>query len=123
MSNLKSHAEFELRRAGLFDRDSDYGGMIGPAVMKMIEVFREEGHSGFSATLTLDIFNRLANFKALTPITSNPDEWTDVSEMSGPSGPKWQNKRQSSCFSNDGGKTYYDIGSSNIDAIRTAEAP
>ncbi len=123
MSNLKEHAQFELERAGLFDKDSDYDGAIGPAVMKMIEVFSAEGHSGYSAHLTLDIFNRLANRKALTPITSSPDEWTDISEMSGPSGPKYQSKRQCSCFSNDGGKTYYDIGSSDIDAMHTSESP
>lgn len=29
MSNLVKHAERELFRAGLFDKDADYGGMIG----------------------------------------------------------------------------------------------
>ena len=111
MSNLEKHAEDELRRAGLFDKDSDYGGMIGEAVMMMIRVFAEEGHSGFSAKMTCDVFDRLARFKTLTPITSSPDEWMEVGEdmRADKKVPVWQNRRQSSCFSNDGGKTYYDI--------------
>lgn len=35
--SLKDHAKRELALAGLFDKDSDYAGMIGHAVMKMIE--------------------------------------------------------------------------------------
>lgn len=109
-SNLVKHAEFELRRAGLFDKDADYGGMIGYAVMKMVQVVAAEGHSGMSHGLTMEIFNRVVNFKTLTPITNDESEWCNVSEYGGPNGEKiWQNRRQSSCFSNDGGKTYYDI--------------
>ncbi len=120
--NLKEHAQFELDRAGLFDKDSDYNGAIGPAVMKMIEVFRAEGHSGYSAMMTLDIFDRLAHFKALTKLTSNPDEWTDVSEVSGQKA-MWQSKRQSSCFSKDGGRTFYDIEGNDDCAMHKTESP
>jgi len=123
MSNLIDHAEFELRRAGLFDKDSDYHGMIGESVMTLVRALAGKGHSGHSADMTLAIFNEVANYKALTPITSNPSEWNDVSAMSGPSGPNWQNKRQSSCFSDDGGKTYYDICADDKDAIITSADP
>lgn len=123
MSNLEKHAEFELRRAGLFDKDSDYGGMIGDAVMKMIRVFSEEGHSGHSAMMAIDIFGRVARFKTLTPITSNPDEWMEIGEdmRFDRKVPVWQNRRQSSCFSNDGGKTYYDIDAGDERAIKTSD--
>lgn len=107
MSNLEIHAERELRLAGLFDKDADYGGMIAPAMMKLIKIFADEGHSGMSAAWSIQLFTRLASFKALTSLTSDPTEWHDVSEMSGE--PMWQNIRQSSCFSKDHGKTYYDI--------------
>lgn len=125
MSNLVRHAEFELRRAGLFDKDSDYDGMIGEAVMKMIKVFSEEGHSGYSAMLTLKVFNEVAKFKTLTPITSSPDEWMQVSPDIMPDGSPtvWQSIRQSSCFSNDGGKTYYDIDAGDERAIKISEEP
>ena len=43
--NLAKHAEYELRKAGLFDKDSDYGGMLGKAVMDIVKVFAKQGHS------------------------------------------------------------------------------
>lgn len=107
VSNLEIHAERELRRAGLFDKGSDYGGMLAPAIMNLIRIFAAEGHSGMSAAMALQIFTRLASFRALTALTADPAEWSDVSDMSGE--PMWQNIRQSTCFSKDGGKTYYDI--------------
>lgn len=106
MSKLEEHARFELRRAGLLSPDSDYGGMIGEAVLALIKVFASQEHSGFSALQTLEIFQAIARFKALTTITADPVEWADVSEHFGE--PMWQCRRQSSCFSTDGGKTYFD---------------
>lgn len=124
MSNLEKHAEFELRRAGLFDPDSDYGGMVGEAVMKLVRAFAEDGHSGFSARVTLAAFDRVARFKTLTPITSSPDEWMSVADVGADgSPPVWQSTRQSSCFSNDGGRTYYDIDAGDGRALKTAEDP
>jgi hypothetical protein len=102
--NLAVHAERELRRAGLFDRDSDYGGMVGTATLDLVRRFGEQGHSGFSAGLVRDLFGRLAAFEALTPLTDDPDEWNDVSAMSGT--PLWQSRRDSTAFSEDAGKTY-----------------
>lgn len=111
MSNLVMHAESEMRRAGLFGKDSDYDGMIAAAVMKLVRVHAEEGHSGMSHALTLQVFNRVVNFKTLTPITNLPGEWSEVGKdmMPGCEMTCWQNKRTSSLFSHDGGRTYYDI--------------
>ena len=122
MSNLEKHAEYEMRRAGLYSEDSDYGGMIPEAVMKMVKVLADEGHSGGSHALTMQIFNRVANFKTLTPITNDPEEWMNVSEYNGPDHPAiWQNRRESSNFSNDGGKTYYNIDEKDR-PLKTAQA-
>jgi hypothetical protein len=101
MSNLIRHAEEEMRRAGLYDADADYDGMIPEAVMKLMRPFAEEGHSGMSASITLEIFNRLARFKTLAPITNDPSEWMEVSEYGG-LGTKsvHQNRRDGSLFSN-----------------------
>lgn len=103
MSNLTSHAQTELTAAGLFKKDSDYNGMIGDAVLELVKVFAAQGHSGFSAGLTLEVFNRVASYKTLTPITSNPEEWMEVGTG------VWQNRRQGSVFSKDGMQTWYDI--------------
>jgi hypothetical protein len=106
-AGLVDHAIEELNRAGLFDDDSDYGGMLGEAVVDLVEVFAEQGHSGMSAAMVSELFDRLSRYKTLTPITDNPDEWNDVTEMSGY--PFWQNKRDSSYFSEDGGKTWWGL--------------
>jgi hypothetical protein len=102
-------AENELRRAGLFDRGSDYDGMIGKEVLKLCKAFSGAGHSGLSAAMTASIFGRLAHWKVLTPLTDDSDEWMYIDEDVAGAPTVWQNRRQSSCFSHDGGKTYYDI--------------
>lgn len=67
-----------------------------------------KGHSGMSHGYTLALFNKVVNFKMLTPLTDDPVEWMDLTGESG-GDPTFQNTRQSSCFSKDGGKTYYDL--------------
>lgn len=107
-SNLLKHARAELTRAGLLSADADYDGQVGATVLRMIEAFSGYGHSGGSAAMTLEIFNRVARFQTLGPITDDPDEWMRVNPGDEEVG-VWQNRRQGSLFSNDGGKTYYDI--------------
>ncbi len=96
--SLKDFAKNELTRAGLFDKDSDYGGMLGDAVMKMVEVFAEEGHSGFSANMAISIFSKVARFKPLTPLTGEDGEWVCGHAEEG----LCQNIRLSSVFKRDG---------------------
>jgi hypothetical protein len=108
MSRLVEHAEYEMRKAGLYDNDAGYGGMIPEAVMALVKAHSEQGHSGGSHYLTLEIFNQVVNYKTLTPISSDPDEWFKHDyDVAGHS--CWQNKRQSSVFSQDGGQTWYDL--------------
>jgi hypothetical protein len=107
VSNLTEHARDELTRAGLFDKDSDYNGMLGTAVMELMEVFAKQGHSGASAALTTQLFSKLSRYQTLMPITSDPQEWMGVSGQMNYE--CWQHKRQPSVFSTDGGKTWYDL--------------
>lgn len=109
MSEFTERAGFELQEAGLFDEDSDYEGMIGDAVMELVEAFSEQGHSGFSAGMTAFLFYSLVKGETLTPITNHPEEWMHIDENVAGDAITWQNRRKSSCFSTDGGKTYYDI--------------
>lgn len=102
MSNLVKHAEAELKLAGLFDKDSDYDGGLGEAVLELVKVFAKQGHSGFSASRTIQLFERVANYKTLKPLTGEDSEWNDVSEMSGE--PQWQNNRDSRVFKDKDGK-------------------
>lgn len=101
MSNLELHARKEMEIAGLFGKDSAYDGMLGDAVMKMIKVFADEGHSGMSAGLAISIFQKVASFEPLTPLTGADDEWMEVSDDT------FQNVRCSHVFRKDGGA--YDI--------------
>lgn len=118
-SKLVKHAESELRRAGMYDADADYDGMLPQAVMDLVRVHSMQGHSGFSHEYTLALFNKVVNYQVLMPITDDPDEWTDNSAFAGR--PSWQNKRQFSCFSEDGGKTYRDNNERPIHQDETGE--
>jgi hypothetical protein len=75
MSNLIEYAKRELELAGYFDPKGVYGGMLGTAVLTLIETFSEEGHSGMSASIAISVFERVARFEPLTPLTGADDEW------------------------------------------------
>lgn len=70
----------ELKRAGLFDKDSDYDGMLGEAVKELLLVFQKQGHSGYSAQTVAHLFYKLIKGEPLTPLTDNIDEWNEVSD-------------------------------------------
>jgi hypothetical protein len=107
-NSLVIHAERELKLAGIDQKDADYGGMLYDAVMELIRVFAKQGHSGFSAMRTLQLFKEVASYKNLMPIGTTKDEWVDVSETIGR--PCWQNKRNSEMFSETAGETWYNVG-------------
>jgi len=94
--SLLQHAKTELELIGAFSEEDDfYGGMTGKAVMELIEVFINQGHSGMSAPLVIDLFSKLANYEPLQPITGKDEEWTllDYGDDL-----KYQNKRDSGLF-------------------------
>jgi hypothetical protein len=105
-SNSIGHAKTELKLAGLFDKDSDYGGALGDAVVDLMKVFAIEGHSGFSASLTTSLFERVSRHEILTPLTGTDDEW--VIHDYGDGSPYAQNRRCGHVFKNADG-TAYDI--------------
>lgn len=113
-------AKRELELAGLFDKGSDYDGALGAGVLKLVETFASQGHSGGSAGITSDLFNKLVSYEPLTPL-GNPTEtgeYEDVSAMSGPSGPMYQSTRDFAVFSDDWGKTWYKLVEDQNDPLR-----
>ena len=102
MSSLEEYARSEMQIAGLFDADSDYGGAIAEGVLKLIKMFSDEGHSGASAGMSLSIFEKVARFRPLTPLTGEDSEWNEIGDGS------YQNNRCSSVFKERDG-TAYDI--------------
>jgi len=102
MSNLVKHAETELKIAGLFDKDSDYGGMLGESVLELMGVFSKQGHSGHSAGMVSNLFDELSRYKNISPLTLEDDEWSECSDG------MYQNKRRSSVFKNGkDGRAYF----------------
>lgn len=97
-------------------------------ILALLEVFSKQGHSGTTAHYVTTLFTRLVKSKPLTQLTGEPDEWNDISSISG--NPRWQNRRcpaifkyaDGSCwhtegkiFSDNGGKTYYLSKDSSIE--------
>lgn len=99
MSNLTKHARRELALRG--DDPETVRGYLD-----MIEIFAAMGHSGGSASVFIPTLTQLLSFQNLMPLTSDPSEWyCHTGEGSYES--LWQNVRNSSAFSHDGGETYY----------------
>lgn len=121
MNNLLEHAKVELELAG-YDiteegcnsQEHGYTNMCAKAAYELVELLSKQGHTGMSVGVTLSLFNKLANWDILTPITNNPNEWGECSI----NGCK-QNTRKPSCFSDDNLKTYYDIyADENYDIVK-----
>ena len=102
MSNLLKHAERELKFIG-YDGKDEYNNMAKAAIMELLTTFANQGHSGFSANYIVNLFNKLAKYETLSPLTGNDDEWNDVSDMSGDRKTLFQNNRDGRVFKNDDG--------------------
>lgn len=99
--SLVEHARRELELCGQTAEDPAYTQSIITAVA----AFAMYGHSGGSASVAIEQLYRLLKGEALSPLTDDPEEWEDRTEMSGK--PWWQNRRDSRAMSHDGGKTYW----------------
>ena len=108
MSNYIRHAMTEFRAAGWIDDRDMYVDEMQQAicehVLKLLDVFADEGHSGSSAPYAINVFKTLASFEPLVPLTGEDWEWNDISEYGG--GTKYQNKRCSRVFKDIDGRTY-----------------
>jgi hypothetical protein len=58
---MNRHEYFVMRldEMGMYEDDSDYGGMIGESVEQLSSTFADQRHSGMSAVITLGLFNQL----------------------------------------------------------------
>lgn len=99
--NIVEHAKRELELCGQTKEDPAYAASIIAAV----EAFASYGHSGGSAMVALEQLHNLLQYRALSPLTSDPEEWIDQSRISGT--PLWQNKRDPAAMSTDAGKSWY----------------
>lgn len=99
-SNLVLHAMRELSGMGYPGSDK-MNRQMAYDIMDLVIRFSQQGHSGMSASYSLQTLQRLLNFENLNPLTTDPADWIGVGDMI------WQNRRRGEAFSNDAGKTYY----------------
>jgi hypothetical protein len=86
----------EFKAAKWLDDEGKYSDEMQEAickhVLKLLDVFADEGHSGSSAPYAVNVFQKLAMFEPLVPLTGEDWEWTEVGEG------VFQNKRCSRVF-------------------------
>ena len=102
MSNLNKHAILEFQAAGWLTDDGyndDMQEAICKHVLKLIDIFADEGHSGTTAPYAISLFSRLARFEPIAPLTGEDWEWNDT-------GHNYQNKRASHVFKDYDGSCY-----------------
>ena len=104
--SMMEWAKRELDLAGFKESDDPdvVNNWMRNDVLKLLEMFVEQGHSGFSANYAIKLFQTLAIWKPLSPLTGEPDEWTEVSAD------VWQNKRASNVFKGEDGRAYWSDG-------------
>ena len=100
MSNLVDYAKEELKRIGMIDSGEPYNEEVAKAILDLIELFASQGHSGFTASYTVNAFKRLAMYKPLSPLTGKDNEWNEIEPGF------YQNKRYSAVFKEKDGKVY-----------------
>lgn len=98
-SNLVDYADTEIKRLNL-GPDDRYAAWIADGVKDLISVLATQGHSGMSVGATLETFSRLAQFKPLTALTGEDEEWF-VPTMG-----MIQNKRAFSVFKHEDGQCF-----------------
>lgn len=111
MNNYVKHAWQEFKAAGWLDENDNFKDemqeMICKHVLKLLDVFNDEGHSGSSAPYAISLFKNLASFEPIAPLTGEDWEWIDVADLNRGGKTLWQNKRCSNVFKDDTGA--YDI--------------
>ena len=105
--------------------------VINKDILDLVELFANQGHSGFTANYTINVLTKLLKQSFVTPLTGADDEWIEVTDGI------YQNKREGTifkdkdrfdgkpyyidgkAFSDDGGKSWY----TNKNSFVTVEFP
>lgn len=127
----KAKYELDLILKKCNEEDRDMQEVINKDILEIVEVFANQGHSGFSANYSIPIINKLLKQSFVLPLTGEKDEWCEVTDG------VYQNKREGKifkqndrfdgkpyyidgkAFSDDGGKSWY----TNKNSFVTVEFP
>ena len=103
--SLIEFAKSELAHIGMGEDASDEMDIaMRDHILKMVETFAAEGHSGFSASLALSLLQKLLDYKPLSPLTGEDSEWLKCGYGNSPV--FYQNKRCSTVFKDEDGNAY-----------------
>lgn len=96
MSNCREHAIMEFKAAGWIDSDGKFNDewqeLLCMQVLELLDLFTTHGHSGSTAPYAISLFEKLARFEPIVPLTGEDWEWYEASEG------VFQNKRCSHVF-------------------------
>lgn len=110
--SLYNHAKYELDL--IYSKESlksEINNSMYNNILDLIKLLSKQGHSGASVSYCLHIFDKLANYKPLGELTSNPSEWLEVDTN------MYQSKRNPAWFSTDL-KYYYDLDSKTLSKLK-----
>lgn len=103
--SYKKHAEREFFVAGWTDKngkfEDDMQKLMCKQVMELLDIFGTHGHSGTTAPYAIDLFQKLAKFKLIGPLTGADEEWGEPH-----CDDAMQNNRLSSVFKLPDGRAY-----------------
>lgn len=103
--SLVEHAKSEFEYNGWTDGSDSMQELICENLLELLETFANQHHSGFSAGYVLSLFDRLARFEPIGPLTGADSEWTHVADQNGP---LYQNRRDGTVFKDDTGAYWID---------------
>lgn len=106
MSNLVEFAQNELNILLKSCTDSESLKMqkvMNDDIMEIVKKFASQGHSGFSAQYALSLVTRLLQYKPITPLTGEDEEWVELDYGDDLA---YQNKRCPQIFKQKDGKIY-----------------
>ena len=106
MAGLVEFAEGELNLLLKSCKDSESlktQKAVNDDILDIIKLFSSQGHSGFSAGYSLNILKRLLDYKPLSAITGDEDEWVQLNYSPDLA---YQSKRCPSIFRDADGKVY-----------------
>ena len=92
--SLIEHAKRELELLG-------NGSEFDRHILKIVEIFANEGHTRFTAHYAISLISKLLRFQLLTPLTGDHSEWNEVGEEKMKDGTietLFQNNREGSIF-------------------------
>lgn len=113
MSSLVEFAKRELAiLAGDAGENDEQQRWMNEHLVRMVETFTGEGHSGFSASYAISLLTKLLRFQPLTPLFGDDSEWNDITAYGSGGEMEWQNNRCFSVFKRADGTAY------DIDAVR-----